>query len=198
MASSASSAQDAAQEATHDNPRQCRPAWRTDAGTSSFCLEAVRRMESYSKSAAPGVVAERDRFYAGEVKKLSKKVRKAEEGSRLRNTKELGKEDLRSVAVEACERNRGTTTHASADPPGAQTFRPGQAVLQWWAAWMRDCNTLGSAPQSYSGRKKTGSFSRPAWFSGEVLAGPTKESCTTFVSCEVRRCSDICSCHGRG
>ena len=66
----------------------------------------------------------------------------------------------------------GTTIlleHASADPPGAQTFRPGQAVLQWWAAWMRDCNTLGSAPQSYS-NKKGAAFSRPAWFSGEVLA----------------------------
>ena len=38
----------------------------------------------------------------------------------------------------------GTTIvleHASADPPGA--------ILQWWAGWMKDCNTLGSAPQSY-------------------------------------------------
>ena len=166
MASSASSAQDAAQEATHDNPRQGRPAWRTDAGTSSFCLEAIRRMEGYSKSAAPDVVDARDRFYANDVSMLSKKQRKTEEGSRLRNHKELVMEDIRSVAVEACEA-AAATAHASADPLGAQTFHPGQAILQWWASWMRECNTLGSAPQRYYNRKKTASKTRPAWFSGE-------------------------------
>ena len=36
---------------------------------------------------------------------------------------------------------------------------------------MKDCVTLGSAPQSYS-KKKGSDFKRPAWYSGEVVAGP--------------------------
>ena len=143
-----------------------------ELGTEAYLTDVVRKMDGYSASSTPDKMDERDQLSIDKIKNSSKKLRKTQEGIFVTNNKLLKKEDVLCWANERYEKSLLEPADMVCQPC---TFRPGQSILQWWAAWMKDCDTLGSAPKSYNNQKGT-KFKRPAWFSGEVAAGPFEDS----------------------
>ena len=141
-------------------------------GAEAYLRDVVRKMKGFSQSSTPDKMDEREQLSIDKVETSSKKIKKSQEGISLTNTRMVYKEEKLSIMGERYETSLLEPAAMICQPC---TFRPGQSILQWWAEWMKDCDTLGSAPKSYNNRKGT-KFKRPAWFSGEVAAGPFEDS----------------------
>ena len=143
-----------------------------ELGVEAYLRDVVRKMKGFSQSSTPDKMDEREQLSIDKVETSSKKIKKSQEGISRTNTRMVYKEEKLSIMRERYETSLLEPAAMICQPC---TFRPGQSILQWWAEWMKDCDTLGSAPKSYNNRKGT-KFKRPAWFSGEVAAGPFEDS----------------------
>jgi hypothetical protein len=135
----------------------------------SGTLAEIQNMAGYTTRSKPTDIAERDRAAIYDFNCETRKKRKIIECYSLRNGKDMKRMDTESMNVELTDRLKQYTDRLKQYGQGpASKLRPGQSVLQWWAAWMNGADTERSAPRQYN-RKN-----RPAWYSGEIVAGPSK------------------------